>query len=558
MLSSLQKSLVACLVLSTVSCLGRLDQVEMDPAALLQGLLAPSTDDTSTPVTGYQVGGTIYGEVPTGLQLSFSGTGCGTPQSSSIGTTGAYHFSGIPDGCSAASIAITTQPTSVFCQIYNATGRTVSSADINDIDLYCFDVALPAGPLTIYEGGTLTVSVHLTASPGPSATTITFTSDNPAVTTASSFTFTAGDYSTAQDLILSHPVDANSTAENAVITANSGVHAVESVTVSTHDTTSGSTDRYIFVTTDTHNGDFAGDGSLDGNNWMEKADSFCSASSSVPGAILGQGNFRAVLTDGTLRSATIGSQVNWVMRPGINYSGPDNLPFQVVDANGIIPVPVTNLLTGGGNYWTGLANALTWPAGSTCLNWSDASTGNSGSYAIATFNTTNLFAYTSQTCDTPKSLLCVQDLKDRGDGTVSSAYQNLLWQKCETNQTWDGACTGSFSPVSFCSAADDSCNGGSPTGTLDGGGTSSAYNYCASLTMAGRTWRVPTVAELQELFRASRSVPTLFPGLSTSQYYISSESDSTTNARAVLFLGGTVGTLNKTNLLRVRCVSDGM
>ena len=163
----------------------------------------------------------------------------------------------------------------------------------------------------------------------------------------------------------------------------------------------------------------------------------------------------------------------------------------------------------------------------------------------------------TQPCDQLKSLLCAQDLRDRGDGTVSSAYQNLLWQKCEGGQAWNGACMGAVTTMPFCTSANNTCNGGSPTGTLSGTGNSQIYAYCNTLHLGERTWRVPTVAELQELYRSTRIDSSLFPGL-TATYYYSNLSASTTHANAVLFSDGTAGMFLKATPLRIRCVSDGM
>jgi hypothetical protein len=200
----------------------------------------------------------------------------------------------------------------------------------------------------------------------------------------------------------------------------------------------------------------------------------------------------------------------------------------------------------------------TWNSTDNCNSWASGSIAFNGSYGIGTFTNSSLINQGSQSCDQLKSLLCAQDLRDRGDGTISSAHQNLLWQKCESGQTWSGSCTGAVSFYAYCSSANDTCNGGSTPGSLDGFGASPAYNYCNSLGLAGRSWRVPTRAELQELFRATRQDSSLLPGLVTVQYYLSTESHSSDRAYAILFSGGTEGNLMKNSTFRIRCVSDGM
>ncbi len=539
------------------SCLPRAEEVTLDPLSLVQDLLTTPATTTPTATPGFTVGGTMYGDSPAGLQLLFSGTGCGAAQTVLPVAAGTYQFSGVPDGCLAASVTITAQPGGSFCQIYNNTGLAITGASIANVDVYCFSIDMTSGPLTVYEGTPLSVPVRLTASPGPTPVNVSISSDNTGITTTPVLTFTQTDYGVYQDLVLTNPPDTNTVVESANITATAGTHS-SFLVANSYDSTSASTDRFLFVSAGTHNGDLSGDVVLTGASWMEKADSFCSTWGNMPIALIGTGNYRAVLTDGTLRSSTVGSQVNWPIRPNINYYGPDSLLFHTSNLNGIFTLPVANLLTGGGNYWTGIGNTTTWASTNNCLSWSDSSGLQSGSYGIATFNNTSMLNLGSQTCDNPKSLLCAQDLRDRGDGTVSSAYQNVLWQKCEGGQTWAGACSGPVTALTFCDAVDNSCNGGVGTGTLDGGGNSAVYDYCNGLTLAGRSWRVPTVGELQELFRATRIDSSLFPGLSTTNYYMSNTSASSTQSAAVLFAGGTIGTLLKTNLLRVRCISDGM
>lgn len=319
------------------------------------------------------------------------------------------------------------------------------------------------------------------------------------------------------------------------------------------------TTRFLFVTSGSHNGNFAGDGTLQGTGGIQKADYYCSMTANRPPSLLGPENYRAVLSDGTNRSSTIGLQLNWPLRSGVQYLGHDGTPVAIANTDHVFSLPALNPITGGGNYWTGIDTVSLWNSSNNCNLWANGTISYSGAYGTGTNTTQSLIHQSTQACDALKGLLCVQDLRDRGDGTISSAYQDLLWQKCEVGQIWDGSsCTGAAAIVQYCNVLNDSCNGGSPTGSLDGSGVSQAYNYCNSLTLGGRSWRVPVRAELVELFRATRQDTSLFPGLTTMQYYWSRESQSTTKAYGILFAGGTTGVLNKTTPYRLRCVSDGM
>lgn len=80
---------------------------------------------------------------------------------------------------------------------------------------------------------------------------------------------------------------------------------------------------------------------------------------------------------------------------------------------------------------------------------------------------------------------------DNGDGTVLDNVTKLVWQKTVT----------SAQAYSWCDAID----------------------YCATLTLAGRTWRLPTRIELLSLVDFTRTSPaintTAFPGTPGSKYY---------------------------------------
>ncbi len=66
------------------------------------------------------------------------------------------------------------------------------------------------------------------------------------------------------------------------------------------------------------------------------------------------------------------------------------------------------------------------------------------------------------------------DYLDNGDGTVTEKRSKLIWQKCAIGQTNDAACSGTVSQITW----------------------SNSLNTCNSLTLAGRTWRLPNSNEL--------------------------------------------------------------
>ncbi|MDX1959641.1 MAG: DUF1566 domain-containing protein [Leptospiraceae bacterium] len=131
-------------------------------------------------------------------------------------------------------------------------------------------------------------------------------------------------------------------------------------------------------------------------------------------------------------------------------------------------------------------------------------------------------------------------LTDNGEGTVKDRATGLVWQKCSSGYTNTTNCTG----------------GSATTITWSG-----ALSYCNSLGLAGRTWRLPSVKELNSLVDKSLSTSptintTIFPNTSPNFYWSSTTiSSSTMIAWVVFFLNGNVNNSNKTDNNYVRCVS---
>ncbi|MBK8398388.1 MAG: DUF1566 domain-containing protein [Leptospiraceae bacterium] len=179
---------------------------------------------------------------------------------------------------------------------------------------------------------------------------------------------------------------------------------------------------------------------------------------------------------------------------------------------------------------------------------------------------------------------------DMNDGTVrlavtagtfgSQTYtaQTLFYAKCSHGQTYDAGsntCTGATTTVKYCSVNDNSCNGGTDTGILDGSGTSGAYTACNGLSLASKTWRVPTKNELKLLINCNDgttmpndagscgagnftapTINSLFPN-TTSGAYWSSTSTSLTGAVYIFFSNSIIGMggQKQPNNMNVRCVS---
>ncbi len=166
---------------------------------------------------------------------------------------------------------------------------------------------------------------------------------------------------------------------------------------------------------------------------------------------------------------------------------------------------------------------------------------------------------------TPAVVPATFAVTDNGDGTITAEVQNLLWAKCsQVNATGANMynssandCSGAAaSTFPFCSAADDSCNGGNSLGRLDGGGTSDVWNTCANLNLGGRTnWRVPSREELTAFFfGVYRSNTSLFDTPGPGNYWTGNSATSTQAFQLQITAGLLSATSSKTAVFGVRCV----
>ncbi len=155
-------------------------------------------------------------------------------------------------------------------------------------------------------------------------------------------------------------------------------------------------------------------------------------------------------------------------------------------------------------------------------------------------------------------------LRDPGDGTITDSATGLVWKKCSQGQTTDTLCSGTPTGVQYCNANDNTCNGGSNTGTLNGAGTSAAYTSCNDLnasSYAGKTtWRVPTLDELKTINTNTVTEESVFkiffPNTGRADYYVSASSLSATQFAAATFLGQTLLFTKTTGIYYLRCVAQ--
>ena len=147
------------------------------------------------------------------------------------------------------------------------------------------------------------------------------------------------------------------------------------------------------------------------------------------------------------------------------------------------------------------------------------------------------------------SPLFANSFTDNSDGTVSDATTNLRWQKCSGTEA-QGSISSDNSHNATCSGTEISYT------------WANALNYCKNLTLASKTWRLPSVNELKTIVdRRQSAAPlidqTAFPGTVANFYWSASTYVPTpTNAWYVFFGGGSVSNKLKTNNYYVRCVTN--
>ena len=241
----------------------------------------------------------------------------------------------------------------------------------------------------------------------------------------------------------------------------------------------------------------------------------------------------------------------------------------------------SNALNSGSSYSVSI---LTQPSGQTCSvsNGSGSLTANVTNVTVSCINNV---ATTLPTASYPWGTFT-----DMGNGTVrfvgvagvfggqTYTADTLYFAKCSKDQTWDSVnntCTGTVGQARYCSSANNSCND-STTLQLNGTGTSQAWDYCNSLNLAGRSWRVPTKNELKLTIQCTNQTilssddgsscasspainTNLFPNTATANCrYWTATASSSSNAWFINYCTGVaISNNNKDAFNYIRCVSTG-
>jgi len=161
----------------------------------------------------------------------------------------------------------------------------------------------------------------------------------------------------------------------------------------------------VFVTVETHDGNFAGDATLAGAHAIDKADAFCNRSIARPDGR----SYKALLVDGTRRSAV--PPQDWVLRPDTTYYQADGVRnvFRT-SATGVSRSSGYNPLLSdqeASRYsWIGLAPGFKTRL-NVCDGWSSNDPMETGALGDAAEPQFTFGFNVSSACDSRQTLVCV-------------------------------------------------------------------------------------------------------------------------------------------------------
>jgi hypothetical protein len=150
--------------------------------------------------------------------------------------------------------------------------------------------------------------------------------------------------------------------------------------------------------------------------------------------------------------------------------------------------------SGGGGGGGGAGIIMLPDTGSTTCIWLDMGVNTVDDGCVETYivgSPTHPQGQDAHYVDTPAAIdMTVTD----GDATVTDNLSELVWQRCAKGQTLMGA----------------NCD---PAGMVDIDTQADALTYCDTLTLAGRSWRLPSIREFNFLYSLAQTNPILNPAM---------------------------------------------
>jgi len=166
----------------------------------------------------------------------------------------------------------------------------------------------------------------------------------------------------------------------------------------------------IFVTNETHTGDFANDSNLSGNNGVSRADDFCNRASNKPDS----SNYKALLVDGLNRIAI--PQTDWILQASTTYYREDSKTvIGATNSNAVFDTskssldnPISDRTTYPG-VWTGIENVSEFSTNSDhCNQWSSSDINFMGTIGECNTTTSAFSSFLSHSCNIKEPIYCVE------------------------------------------------------------------------------------------------------------------------------------------------------
>jgi hypothetical protein len=201
------------------------------------------------------------------------------------------------------------------------------------------------------------------------------------------------------------PLNSQTTINYKVTASNTTSEISASLSIAINSIAVNASFKYIFVTSNTYNGNLGG---------LAGADTKCNADSAKPNistykAMLGTSTGRKPCTTVSQCAGLNGSQaIAWILQSGVQYRRADGTTvIGTANADLIIPFPLTNSISTSSEAWTGIDDD--WrQTGSTpnCSNWG-AATGN-GAKSDLTKKNSDAINSGNSGCPTNRKLICVE------------------------------------------------------------------------------------------------------------------------------------------------------
>ncbi|TGL33915.1 DUF1554 domain-containing protein [Leptospira koniambonensis] len=274
------------------------------------------------------------------------------------------------------------------------------NAIINCLINGCDRELIITGGNSLPEGSSLVLSISLVHKPDSSSVTYNFSSSNPAIASVSpsSLIFTPSDYDIPQTLTITGASDDTDSTNNSIVIS---ILTPDSETIP-YPIVQKDNDKFLFATPVSYAGNFGSGGF---------ADFVCqNEANNLFGSGLPSGTYKTFAVAGTWRRA-MPSKIDWVLKPNkdyIDFAGGTFVKAFATDGNALFAFGTgSGISATAAGYWTGLQTD--WSTASTCLGWTSSNPSDQGNFGgNSDPNVGGISTGTPDFCDTPKSVVCIQ------------------------------------------------------------------------------------------------------------------------------------------------------